>query len=37
MGILEKAEEGQNTINRVTSFVDWLKSLIEWIKNLFAK
>jgi hypothetical protein len=36
MGILDKAEEGQNTVNRVTSFIDWLKGLFDWIKNLFA-
>lgn len=36
MSILDKAEEGQQTVNRITSFIDWLRSLVTWIRRLFG-
>lgn len=34
---LDKIEQGQATVDRITGIVDWFRSLIDWVKNLLNK
>lgn len=35
--VLDKIEQGQENVDRLTSIVDWFRNLIDWIKNLLNK
>jgi len=37
MAITDKIEKGQEDVNSVVSFVDWVRGIIDWIKGLLGK
>lgn len=34
---LDKIGQGQESVDRLTSIVDWFRNLIDWVKNLLNK
>jgi hypothetical protein len=37
MAITDKIEKGQEDVNNVVSFVDWIRGIIDWVKGLLGK
>jgi hypothetical protein len=37
MGVTDKIEKGQEDVNSVVSFVDWIRGIIDWLKGLLGK
>ena len=37
MAVTDKMEKGQEDVNNVVSFVDWIRGIIDWIKGLLGK
>lgn len=35
--VMDNLEAKQNQLNRVMSFVDWIKYCIDWVKGLFGR
>jgi len=34
---MDRAEDGQQAVNRVMSFVDWIRYVFDWIRGLFGR
>jgi hypothetical protein len=37
MGVTDKIEKGQEDVNNVVSFVNWLRYIVDWVKDLLGK
>ena len=37
MAITDRIEKGQEDVNNVISFVDWISGVIDWIKSFLGK
>jgi len=34
---MSKLEDGQEKVNGLISFVDWIRYVVDWVKGLFGK